>query len=57
MDSKMIDKNVFVSYLEYLRDVLVKEKEINGKDAESKISDINWFIDLTRKYPECDWKV
>lgn len=57
MDSKMIDKNVFVSYLEYLRDVLVKEKEINGKDVESKISDINWFIDLTRKYPECDWKV
>lgn len=53
----MIDKNVFVSYLEYLRDVLVKEKEINGKDVESKISDINWFIDLTRKYPECDWKV
>lgn len=57
MNTKMIDKAVFVSYLEYLRDVLVKEKEINGKDTESKINDINWFIDLTRKYPECDWKV
>lgn len=50
---KFIDKAVFLDELEYIRSVY-NHKYVHGEMSSllrQKIEDIEWFIDLVKKYP------